>query len=282
MNFDELRVLGSAIKVIVCDLDETLLNAQKQISQANLQAIRAVQKKGVFVTICSGRIFTMLEAYERDLHINGPLISTNGAAIVDSQSKKMLWSHPIDRQIAIEILNYAKDQQFDYSALTSDACYFSRNSVRVKRFLQYNEIARNRRLTSIPLVYFEDQHSIVEGDIFKLLIYELKPGDFEKATNYLENVPSISFTSSEKGLVDIGVADVNKGSGLAQLRRILGVRKEQVCVFGDYLNDLPMFEEAGLPIAMQNAHKDVKAKALAITASNDDDGIAEAIHRYIL
>lgn len=282
MNSEALRVLGLGIKVIVCDLDQTLLNSNKQISQANLDSIKAAQKKGIFVTICSGRIFTMLETYERDLCINGPLISSNGAAIVDSRDNKLLWSHPIDPQQALEIMNFSKAYDFDYSVLTDKTCYFSKNSVRIERFIQYNEFAAERGMDTIPLTYFEDGHSIVKGDILKMLVYELRPGDFEKAVKHLNVLDGVSFTSSDEGLLDITAADVDKGTGLAQLKRILGVNKEEVCVFGDYLNDLPMFAEAGLPIAMENAHDQVKANALAITGSNDMDGIAQAIYEYIL
>lgn len=282
MNSEALRVLGLGIKVIVCDLDQTLLNSNKQISQANLDSIKAAQKKGIFVTICSGRIFTMLETYERDLCINGPLISSNGAAIVDSRDNKLLWSHPIDPQQALEIMNFSKAYDFDYSVLTDKTCYFSKNSVRIERFIQYNEFAAERGMDTIPLTYFEDGHSIVKGDILKMLVYELRPGDFEKAVKHLNGLDGVSFTSSDEGLLDITAADVDKGTGLAQLKRILGVNKEEVCVFGDYLNDLPMFAEAGLPIAMENAHDQVKANALAITGSNDMDGIAQAIYEYIL
>ena len=150
MNLAELKVLGSGIKVIICDLDQTLLNSNKQISQNDLEALRATQDKGIFITICSGRIFTMLGTYVRDLEIKGPLISTNGAAIIDTRDRKLLWSRPVDRKIAFEIMDYAKQQGFDYSALTGDTCYFSPNSTRIRWFWQYNEIAAARTWIDPP------------------------------------------------------------------------------------------------------------------------------------
>jgi len=282
LNLEELRVLGSGIKVIICDLDQTLLNSNKQISQNDLAALKAAQDRDIFVTIPSGRIFTMLGTYMHDLNIMGPLISTNGAAIIDTRDRKLLWSRPVDSKIAIEIFEYAKSQGFDYSALTGNACYFSPNSIRIRWFWQYNEIAAARNMDLIPLVYFSDHLDTVEGDIFKILIYENQPGEFKSASSYLQEIEGISCTSSEKGLLDIMAANVDKGTGVAQLRQILGVRREEVCVFGDYINDLPMFQEAGFPIAMANAHEKVKTNALAVTDSNDSDGIAKAIYQYNL
>jgi Cof subfamily protein (haloacid dehalogenase superfamily) len=273
---------GAGIKVIVCDLDHTLLNSNKQISAQNLSAIKACKDKGIFVTICSGRIFTMLETYERDLEINGPLITTNGAAIVDSRDNAMLWSSPIDRSDAIEVLDYAKSQNFDYSALTGNKCFFSQNSKRINKFIQYNEIAESQGIRLIPLEYLNGDNHAVRGDIYKILISEYHPGQIDIASEHLANMDGIGFTKSEAGLLDIMAPHVDKGIGLRELKRILKVEKHEVCVFGDYINDLPMFEEAGLPIAMANADETVKAKALIVTDSNNDNGVANAIYRYIL
>ncbi len=282
MDTKELNALGKNIKVIICDLDQTLLNSQKRISRNNLGAIQAAQAKGIFVTICSGRIFTMLETYASDLAIDGPLISTNGAVIVNSPDGKILASHPIERQRALEILENAAKNNFDYAALTPTACYFSTNSIRVQRFLQYNEIANAQAMETIPIQYLDESHDEIEGEIYKILIQELQPGDLETASAFLNEVAGISVTNSEEGLLDVMKANVDKGTGVAELRQLLGVGKAEVCVFGDYLNDLPMFFESGLPIAMENAHELLKENALVITGHYDDDGIAKAIYDYIL
>lgn len=277
-----LKELGRNIKVIICDLDQTLLNSLKQISQKNLEAIRAAQAKGIFVTICSGRIFTMLETYARDLAIDGPLISTNGAAIVNCPDGSILVSHPIERHTALQILENTSSSNFDYAVLTPTACYFSRNSIRIQRFLQYNEIASAQGMETIPIRYLDGFHDGIEGDILKILIQQLRPGDLEKASGMLREISGISVTNSEEGLLDVMKAHVDKGTGVVELRDLLGVDKGEVCVFGDYLNDLPMFLEAGFPIAMGNAHESLKENALVVTDHFDDDGIATAIDEYIL
>ena len=196
--------------------------------------------------------------------------------------KKILWSHPVDRNIALQILDYAKSCNFDYSALTGGTCYFSHNSVRINWFLQYNKIAASQGMATIPLEYLDGDNCVIEGDMYKLLIYEIHPGDFEKASKYLESQHDISCTSSEKGMLDIMAANVDKGTGVAQLCQILGIEKHELCVFGDYHNDLPMFGEAGFPIAMANAHDLLKNDALVVTDTNDNDGVAKAIYEYIL
>lgn len=282
MNETKLRELGRKIKVIICDLDQTLLNSKKEISIGNLQAIKAAQAKGIFVTISSGRIFTMLETYERALAINGPLISTNGAAIVNSRDGQVIWSREIDKATSLKILDYAQAQDYDCSVLTDKACYFSLNSIRIQRFEQYNDQASAENLSEIPLIYLDGDTSALEGHIYKLLINELEPGQIEAAYQYCEPLDDVSVTLSEPGLLEIVPFGVNKGAGVKELKRILSVEKDEVCVFGDYLNDLPMFGEAGFPIAMENAHEKIKKSALVIADHHDNDGVAQAMYKYIL
>jgi len=282
LDAPSLRELGRKIKVIICDLDHTLLNSKKQISPTNLKAIRSAQDKGIFVTISSGRIFTMLKTYQNAISINGPIITTNGAAIVDARNDDILWDQHISPAIAEKILYFARQHKYDYSVLTGKECFFSPNSIRIQRFHQYNTQAASHGSPTIPLIYLNGNHNVIESNIYKILIDENQPEKFKKAYRFLESVDGINFTCSEAGLLDMLPAGVNKGVGVKQLRRILGLKKEEICVFGDYTNDLPMFAEAGFPIAMENALDELKENALLVADHHDNDGVAQAIYQYIL
>ncbi|MDR1597290.1 MAG: HAD hydrolase family protein, partial [Treponema sp.] len=85
MEESALRKAGQEIRLIVCDLDGTLLNSKKSISPANINAAKMARERDIFVTICSGRIHTMLEAYSRTLSVEGPLIAVNGAVVIDTR-----------------------------------------------------------------------------------------------------------------------------------------------------------------------------------------------------
>jgi Cof subfamily protein (haloacid dehalogenase superfamily) len=248
----------------------------------NLKAIRSAQDKGIFVTISSGRIFTMLKTYQNAISINGPIITTNGAAIVDARNDDILWDQHIRPAIAEKILYFARQHNYDYSILTGKECFFSPNSVRIQRFQQYNTQAAFQGLPTIPLIYLNGNQNAIESNIYKILIDENHPEKFKKAYHFLESIDGINFTCSEAGLLDMLPAGVNKGVGVKQLRRILGIKKEEICVFGDYTNDLPMFAEAGFPIAMENALDELKENALLIADHHDNDGVAQAMYQYIL
>lgn len=283
MEQTELRKFGQNIRMVVCDLDQTLLNSDATLSAENLAAIRAAEAKGIFVTICSGRIFTMLEAYAWTLDIQGPVITTNGAAIVDGKTGKLLSKHSIPREAAVKMLDYARERNYDYSALTGQVSFFSGNSLRIKRFERYNEIAEAGGLEGMRLEYFDGRsYADIENDILKMLLYQIPEDDFASVTAFLDKIPEICYTSSDEGLLDVMAAGTNKGSAVAEVRELLGLEKNQVCVFGDYINDLPMFEEAGLTVAMANAHEELKKQALYVTDTNDQAGVARAIEALML
>lgn len=269
--------------MIVTDLDQTLLSSDATLSDENLAAIRAAEAKNVFVTICSGRIYTMLEAYARILDIDGPIITTNGAAIVDGRSGKLLSVHPIAREAVVRVLDFARERNYDYSALTGEVSYFSPNSLRIKRFERYNEIAKAEGINGMRLEVFAGrEYANCCYDVLKLLLYQVPEDEFAEVVAFLDNTPGISYTSSDEGLLDIMAAGVGKGAGVEEVRRIMGLEKDQVCVFGDFLNDLPMFEQAGLTVAVANAHEVLKENAMYVTDTNDQAGVGKAIEALIL
>lgn len=283
MELDKLREIGKGIRMIICDMDGTLLDSKKQIPQRNRDAIEKARKKGIYVSICSGRIPSMLPAYSLDLDIKGPLIAANGAAVVDVQSGKVFYQNTIKHEACNKLITFACENNMDVGALTSEGVWFSSNSQRVKAFTLYNSIAEETGFQSIPLSYFDhDEKPDVQGDIFKMLIYEIHPGDKEKAMNFLDTCDDLDYTSSDEGLLDILAPGVSKGDGLLRMIEIMGYRPEEVCVFGDYANDLSMFKIAGLPIAMDNAMPELKKEALIVTQSNDECGVAQAIEKYIV
>lgn len=271
-----------AIKVIVCDLDGTLLNSQKLVSPANLRAVNAVRERGIFVTICTGRVPEMMEAYIGMLGIQGPVVTANGAVIIDTRDNSIPYQECSDNKECAQLLEFCVRRSFDHIAASIEGCYYSRNSNRIKRFEQYNSIAQKENLKQIPLIPFDDYDVIKNLHIYKLLIAGLSNEEQQEVETFVKTLPRLGYTSSEQGLMDVGAFNVNKGNGVRNLAKVMGISVEEVCVFGDYKNDIPMFEAAGLSAAMGNADESVKARASFITKTNDEDGVAAAIEKYFL
>jgi len=277
------RFKTGTVRLIVCDLDSTLLNSQKLISGTSLKAIQAARERGIFVTICTGRIPEMMEVYSRILEIHGCIIAANGAVIMDTRDGSCPYEECLDGREARKFLEFCLSERFDHMAATAEGCYYSPGSERIKKFEQYNEIAGKENLKQIPLYPFGSDYQNTETmKIYKLLASGLSTGQQRKTEDFLATLPNSCYTSSEPGLLDINAAGVNKGRGVQILAGIMGYAKEEICVFGDYYNDIPMFEAAGFSVAMGNGDDEVKRKATVITGTNDEDGVAMAIEKYFL
>ena len=278
-----IRKTARDVKLIVLDLDGTLLNSKKTISSANLAAIEAARERGIFVTVCTGRIPEMTEAYSRLLGIKGFYIAANGAVIFDTRDNSMPYRECIDNKEAGLLLKFCAQRGFDHIAAAVDGCYYSEGSNRIKRFEQYNEIAGKDNLRQIPLHPFNSGfHSVTDMQIYKLLISGLSTEEQLETGQYIETLPRLGFTSSEHQLLDVIAPGVDKGTGVQNLARLMGINMKEICVFGDYHNDIPMFDTAVFSVAMGNGDDAVKNRASVVTGTNDEDGVATAIEKYFL
>lgn len=283
MNEHELCEFGEKIRLIVSDMDGTLLNANKQVSVKNIEVLRSLKARGVEFTICTGRIATMVGYYSKILEISKPMITANGAVIWDPLKKKVLFEKTVPLDAALELIRFCRLKQLDCSALTLEACYFTKNSKRRMRFVDYNAIACSIGDEVIPLEIFDENLSCIrDKKIHKILVYAFNDREYQEAITFLDSLSEIEFTSSDKNLLDISAQGVSKGSGVSELIKRGGFRKEETCIFGDYYNDISMVKAAGISFAMKNGCDAMKKAATAITDTNDDDGVAKAIEKYIL
>jgi Cof subfamily protein (haloacid dehalogenase superfamily) len=283
MNLNELKQAGAKIRLVVCDLDGTLLNGRKEISERNLEAIREARRKGVVTTICSGRLYSMIGVYARRLTLDVPFIASNGGAVFDPVERKILHQELLPADEARLLFGFCRQNGLDYCALGSEGGFFSPGGRCVKRFENYNRLAEEAGIETIPIRLFDDGHeNALRTPLHKSLIYRADEGAEALVENFLRTREALGYTFSDAVVIDVVAAKVDKGHGVRQLARIMGVGKEEICVFGDYDNDLPMFREAGLAIAMGNACERAKDLADAVTSANDDDGVANALRKYIL
>lgn len=278
---EKLHLIGSGIKAVVCDLDATLLGADKLISAGNLAAIREAQKKGIFVSICSGRIVTQLNTYIKDLQIDGPVITTNGALLVDGKTGKHLWEMEIAHEAVTALCDFSIENDIDYCAFTVVDSYFTRNNPRIRNFELYNSIATKNGIPAVKLIEV-DASSEIHGAVYKILLHSKSEEKLLLARDFLKTQPQVEYTIAEAGTIDIMCKGVDKGNAVKMLADIIGVKKEEIAAFGDYDNDLAMFREAGMPIAMGNACEMLKDNSVYVTDDYREDGVGKAIRRFML
>jgi Cof subfamily protein (haloacid dehalogenase superfamily) len=266
------------IQMLAIDLDDTLLRSDLTISLRTRSAIRKAESLGCVVVLASGRIPSAMEQFVRLLGLHkrpGYLICNNGAMIQESHTGKLIFEVKIPPRVALIAYDLAAAEGFPVQLYEDDIMYISRPN----EFADYDQ-----KLTGLRQVVVENFRAMVGHGCYKLLI----PGD-PMILRPLENIlktyigsESTIFTSKPYFL-EILPYNTNKGTGLAKVAETLGIPQKAVLAIGDSMNDEAMIRWAGIGVAMANGDDRIKDIAVMVTEkTNDDDGVAELIERYIL
>lgn len=262
------------IKLMVFDLDDTLLNHDISISQRTLQAIRHAVNQGINVTLATGRMYQSTAFFARQLEIHLPIITYNGAMINDYPSGKVLFHSPINLQTARQVLQLCQEQKWYIQSYINDELYVREVNENAKK---YAEITGAN-----PIPVGEKLYAIQEEPTKMLAIAE--PAMVEKMQEMFKSRlgNSLSVTESKPTYLEITNPEVNKGNALQFIAEKLNIKQCEILAVGNGENDISMFDYAGLGIAVGNAAPIVKKAAQLITGTNDDDGVADVIEKYIL
>ena len=264
-------------KLIAMDLDGTLNNDAKQITEITKRALMQAQKKGIRLALASARPSPGLFKERDILHLQehgGILMSYNGGRIVDAASGKVLFETAMDILQTKQVLRFLK--QLPVTPILDDGARFyvtdsngykvdyecKNNAMEcsvVEDLEQFLSFAPVKILMSVQ----PEQLAAVQREIAAFLPDTLTV--VQTAPFYLEVIPKT----------------INKGQGIRDICSVLGIKTENVIAFGDAANDIPMLRAAGVGVAMGNAAEDVKVAADLVTLSNNDDGIAAALEKLL-
>ncbi len=287
------------IKLIVMDMDGTLLNEEGEITQETLASLWAAQDKGILLAIASGRNPKGLTTFAKLLRMDqfgGYLIGINGAMLVKVPEMITLMRHQIPvsdiqdlfkygHEMAIETLAVHDETIYNYipTSLNEDkVAYRKKNNVDsaiMDTAGVWGFIQDHRK--NYPNIHKIENYLDVYGSTNKVC-FAHEPEVMERFYPHLQKRFSDRFNvmRTSPRWYELSPKGIDKGSALNEVKRILNISTEEIMCFGDGENDLPMFFECGYPIAMENAMPLVKEKAWAITAKNTEDGIAQALKRY--
>ncbi|WP_284037687.1 Cof-type HAD-IIB family hydrolase [Neobacillus sp. 114] len=240
------------IKLIALDMDGTLLNNQHEISVANREAIKEAQDKGVFVVLSTGRSFLNSHNHADSLNLSSFLVTVNGSEIWDE--KRELVRRSLVKSEQIEwMLKLANEHKATFWAISTERNW-------------HNEMPED--LHSVEWMKFG--FNIHDDAVREIVIKELEArGEFELSNSAPFNI-------------EVNASGINKAQGLKLVCERLGIEMKNVMAVGDSRNDLAMIKEAGIGVAMGNAQEIVKETADWVTASNEEDGVAKAIHKWVL
>ena len=265
-----------AIKMLALDLDDTLLDSTHRISPQCLQAIRQAREKGVLVTVATGRMFRSAAPYARELELDIPMIAYQGALVKTLFSDDVFYYKTIHRDLAGEILKLLRSRGVVHHMYCNYYLYMMEVPELAR---QYLEIARIEPIVTNDFEWVLQQHDATEIMVVAAQEELLLETEAEIRSRFGSE---LHITSYRNRFLEIMHRDATKGKALEALSQHYGIERREVMAIGDSLNDLSMVEWAGVGVAMENAEPEVQKAADFITLSNDEQGVAEAIHRFIL
>lgn len=264
----------SRVSLVISDVDGTLVDPDKRLTEASQRAVRRLHDRGIAFTIVSSRPPFGLRMLVDPLSLTLPLGAFNGCAIV-GPNLNAVEQHTVPEPVARESIDMLMGFGVDIWLFTIDSW--------LVRDLRGHYVPReSRTVRSEPqLIASFDPHLAHASKIVGSSPDFDKLGECEsKMRQALDGRATVA--RSQPYYLDITAAGIGKGTFVESIARRLAVPMQSIAVLGDMENDLAMFRRAGLAIAMGNASDDVKREASHVTASNGDEGFALAIERYIL
>jgi Cof subfamily protein (haloacid dehalogenase superfamily) len=266
------------IRILALDLDDTLLRSDLSVSFRTRNVIKKAAAQGVVVVLASSRVPAVMDRFSRLLGMHkkpGYLICNNGTIVQESHTGNRISETLLNSAAALAVYDLAVAEGFAVQLYEEDVMYVSRDN----EYTRYDE-----KLTGLRQVVVENFRDMIEEGCYKLLI----PGDpmllqpLESIIRtYLGN--DITLFASKSYFLEVLPKGTDKGTALALIAEKLGIGREAVLAIGDSLNDEAMIRWAGMGVAMVNGDDRIKNIASLVTEkSNDDDGVAEVIEKYVL
>lgn len=264
-------------KMIVLDLDDTLLREDQTISFRTKQALMAAQELGVKVVLASGRPTYGMKHIAEELSLpkyGSYILSFNGSKIINCQTSEEIFSstlavddvhnlYEISRREDVLIHTYVEDK-----IITEDENPFT---------------TIESELTGLPITIVDNFVESISEPVVKVLMVD-EPEKLKIVEAKLQGELSNKFSvmRSKPYFLEFTERGVTKGTSLNQLIQRCGIKQEEVIAIGDSYNDLTMIEFAGLGVAMGNAPEDIKGIANYVTDTNMNDGVAKVVEEFVL
>ena len=289
MEATKLEYPKAPIKLIGLDLDGTVFDDKKRISERTKNAIKEAIKQGVVVIPATGR--PVAGVPEEFANIEGVTyaLTANGAAIYNIKTNECIYRDSISTELVCEVIE--KLQKYDVMVdvfidgtgyIESDMLLKKDDYILSEGIRKY--IMKTRKTVSNLVEYIRTGHYLVEKITvnFKMDAETKELFYKEEVMEIMEAYPQLVCVSGVPTNLEITMATAHKGNGMIKLGEFLGIKREEIMACGDSENDKEMIIACGFGVAMENATDDVKEVANYITSSNEEDGVAKVIEKFVL
>jgi len=261
-------------KLVAVDIDGTLLNSQGIITDKTRSSIQKAVDKGIVFSICTGRPIQGVERFNSLLDLDSPYITYNGAMIVMGRSKEILYEQGLSAEAARSIMSWGKKFQTTIMVWSNNQLYASELNARAHDY---------KKLSGVEPLLIDDEKTLIHNGVTKILWYD----DIDKIDLYqglLKNAlfDNVNYYTSKPTFLEFVDKRVSKANAMEKLGTHFGISSEEMIAIGDGFNDLSMIEYAGMGVAMGNAPQAIRDKANFVTLTNDEDGIAYALEKFII
>ncbi len=266
------------IKLVVLDVDNTLLNDDHELSERNIDVIKQVLEKGIRVILATGKAYGSCKGIIEQLGIKDPCIFTQGLTIHEPDGT-VKHQKTLDPEVARQVITFAEDRGF---ALVM----YSQGRLLSRRANPHVDALHTKWKEVKPEYVGPLQNVLNKQPVNKLIAVSETSGKHLKALRWQLNAQlngNATLMSGGVGnMLEVMPPNASKGKALKMLLREMDIKPEQVLAIGDAENDLEMIQVAGIGIAVENAQQALKDASDDITASNHEDGVARALEKYVL
>ncbi len=271
------------IKLIAFDLDGTLLNDNKELTEENRRALLEAAEKGIHLVPATGRLPGAAPECLKGLPIRYAIF-INGAEVVDMQTGQVISRTLIPWEQAISVFEEAEQYQTVYNCYMGNKGYMNREFFpRIPEIALHEHELKLIQSTRLPVEDLKTFLAQEKQDVQKLL-FHFRKDQYDLRHELLLNwkVPGIEVSSSMPNNLELNHEKGIKGYALKALADHLGISMEQTMAFGDGHNDMSMIEMAGIGVAMEVCWPGVRERADYITCSCNDSGVAKALRKFCL
>jgi len=292
-------------KLLAIDMDGTLLNDNKKISKENILAIKKAKQMGIKIVIASGRTIEGIEKYLEKLDLisdDNYCVVCSGAVVMNNTKEKVIQCKPLSYEEFKYIFNLVKklhitlNMYSDERILIHSSNYYSRfdaiaNNLPLE-IKDFNSLDKDTLITKIMLInedlsILEEMKALFPSIIVEDLSIQSKDDYNKELFDDMSKLPAEfleKFTVSKVTPFNVEVMkkSTNKRSGLEKIAEQLQIKPQDIICIGDSGNDRQMIEYAGLGVAMGNAFPEIKKIADYVTFTNEDNGVAHVIDKFIL
>ncbi|TDT69127.1 hypothetical protein EV215_1469 [Hypnocyclicus thermotrophus] len=257
------------IKLIVCDLDGTLLNSNHEISDFNIEILKKLKKNGLEIILASGRSYEAMLPTINKLNLTNEIISYNGAAIY--KNNNLIFQKVLSKNISKELINIGKTKNIYFHAFHNFKWY-------IEEFT--NEAKEYKERSGLQEHYID--FSTLENPNFLKLMYISSKENIDILEKFLKEKykNTIYLGRSNDNFLEVMHKNVSKANALKQILKNKNFNTENIMAFGDGFNDYEMLKYAKIGVVMDNANKKLKSLIKYKTISNDENGVGIFLKKF--